>query len=119
MEARAAGGSQQGTTSAVEGETGRLSLAKTCLLHRYSLGPLSLQPHKHLRQTDKCQSHVHGSVSSSQLDPISLRSLMVKPKTIIHAFAERKMAHRQSGIKTVESLAILEIREVHVLSRFS
>ena len=67
MEARAAGGSQQGATSAVEGERGRLSLAKTCLLHRYSLGPLSLQLHKHLRQRDMCQSHVHGSVSSSQL----------------------------------------------------
>ena len=52
MEARAAGGSQQGTTSAVEEERGRLSLAKTCLLHQYGLGPLSLQPHKHLRQRD-------------------------------------------------------------------
>ena len=119
MEARAAGGSQQGTTSAVEEERGRLSLAKTCLLHQYGLGPLSLQPHKHLRKKDRCQSHVHGSFSSSQLDPNSLRSLMVKPKTIIHAFAERKTAHRQSGIKTVESPAILEIREVCMLSHFS
>lgn len=48
MEARAAGGSQQGTASAEEGERGRLGLAKGCLLHQYCLGPLSLQPHKHL-----------------------------------------------------------------------
>lgn len=37
-----------------------------------------------------CQSHAHRSLSSSQLDPNILGSLMLKPKTAIHAFAVRK-----------------------------
>lgn len=89
METRAAGGSQQGTASAEEKR--QLQFSKRYLLHWYSLGQLSLQPHQCLIQSEKCQSHFHRSLPPSQLDPNILGSLMLKHKTIIHAFTARKI----------------------------
>lgn len=73
------------------GRDRQLQFGKKALLDQYHEGQLSLQPYKHIIESDMCWSHGHRSLSSSQLDPNILGSLMVKHKTTVHVFAMRKI----------------------------